>query len=98
MLLAKLQERRGTQQNPQVKLIYAETHGEDMRVIVINGGGVVTGEYRVTQGKTTKDSGVRKAVEKTQNFDAKKERRTFEDVRKEFRRDQGSSSRTWPEL
>jgi hypothetical protein len=46
----------------------------DPRVVVITRGGVVTGEDRVTQGKTTKDSGVRKAAEKTQNFDAKKER------------------------
>jgi hypothetical protein len=98
MLLAKLQERRGPQKNPQVQLIYVEPHGEDLRVIVITRGGVVTGEDRVTQGKTTEDSGVRKVVEKTQNFDAKKERRTFEDARKEFRRDQGSSSRTWPEV
>jgi hypothetical protein len=57
-----------------VQLIYDEPHGEDPRVIVITRGGVVTGEDRVTQGKTTEDSGVRKAVEKTQNFDAKKER------------------------
>jgi hypothetical protein len=81
-----------------VQLIYVEPRGADPRVIVITRGGVVTGEDRVTQEKTTEDSGVRKVVEKTQTFDAKKERRTFEDARKEFRRDQGSSSRTWPEV
>ena len=79
-------------------MIYFESQGEDPRVVVITRGGAVTGEYRMSQGKTTKDSRVRKVVEKTQNFDAKKERRTFEDARKEFRRDQGSSSRTWPEV
>jgi hypothetical protein len=81
-----------------VQLIYAEPRREDLRVVVITRGGVVTGEDRVTQGKTTEDSRVRKDAEKTQDFDAKKERRTFEDARKEFRRDQGSSSRTWPEV
>jgi hypothetical protein len=93
-LLAKLQERRGPQQNPQVQLIYVEPHGEDPRVVVITRGGVVTGEDRLTQGKTTEDSGIRKAAEKTQTFDAKKERHIFEEARKEFKEDQGSSSKT----
>jgi hypothetical protein len=79
-------------------LIYAETRGEYLRVTIIAQGGVVIGEDRLTQGKTTEDSRVRKYAEKTLNFDSKKERRTFEDARKEFRRDQGSSSRTWLEL
>jgi hypothetical protein len=35
MLLAKLQERRGPQQNPQVQLIYVEPHGEDPRVLLL---------------------------------------------------------------
>jgi hypothetical protein len=74
MLLAKLQERRGPQQNPQVQMIYVEPHGEDPRVIVITRGGTVTGEDKMTQGKTTEESGVRKAAEKTQTFDAKKEK------------------------
>jgi hypothetical protein len=48
MLLAKLQERQGPQQNPQVQLIYVEPHGEDPRVFVITRGGVVIGEDRMT--------------------------------------------------
>jgi hypothetical protein len=77
-----------------VQLIYAEPHGEDPRVTVITRGGIVTGEDRMTQGKTTEESGVRKAAEKTQTFDAKKERQIFEEARKEFKGDQGSSSKT----
>jgi hypothetical protein len=65
-----------------VKLIYDEPHGIDPRFILITRGGTVTGEDKVTQEKTTKDSGVRKVVKKTQTFDATKERRTFEDARK----------------
>jgi hypothetical protein len=49
----------------QVKLICFEPHREDPRVVVITRGCTVTGEDRVTQGKTTEESGVRKAVEKT---------------------------------
>jgi hypothetical protein len=48
VLLAKLQKRQGTQQNPQVQLIYVEPHGEDPRVFVITREGVVIGEYRMT--------------------------------------------------
>jgi hypothetical protein len=81
-----------------VKLIYAKPHREDPRVIVITRGGVVTGEDRVTQGKTTEESGVRKDAEKTQVFDAKKEKKIFEEARKEFGRDQSSSSKTLPEV
>jgi hypothetical protein len=98
VLLAKLEERRGPQQNPQVQLIYVEPRREDPRVIVITRGGIVTGEYRLTQGKTTEESGIRKAAEKTQTFDAKKERQIFEEERKEFKEDQGSSSKTRPEV
>ena len=47
----------------------------------------------MTQGKIAEDSGIRKAAEKTQNFDAKKERQIFEEARKEFKVDQGSSSK-----
>jgi hypothetical protein len=97
-MLAKLQERRGPQQNLQVKLIYAEPCGKDPRVIGITRGGVVTVEDRLTQGKNTKDSRIWKATEKTQMFDAKKERQIFEEARKEFRGDQGSSSKTRPEV
>jgi hypothetical protein len=97
-LLAKLQERRGPQQKPQVQLMYVEPRGEDPRVTIITIGGVVRGEDRLIQGKTTEDSGIRKAAEKTQTFDAKKERHIFEEERKEFKADQGSSSKTWPEV
>jgi hypothetical protein len=45
----------------------------------------------VTQGNNT-------ATEKTQVFDAKKEKQVFEEARKEFGRDQGSSLKTRPEL
>jgi hypothetical protein len=48
-----------------VKLIYGEPHGEDPTVIVITKGGIVTREDKLTQGKTTKDSGIRKDAEKT---------------------------------
>jgi hypothetical protein len=81
-----------------VKLIYVEPHGEDPRVAIITRGGIVTGEDKMTQGKITKDSGIRKATEKTQIFDAKKERQMFEEARKEFKGDQVSSSRTRPEV
>jgi hypothetical protein len=77
-----------------VKLIYDEPLGEDPRFNVITRGGVVTGEDRLTQGKTTEDSGVRKATEKTQTFDEKKERQIFKEARKEFKKNQGSSSNT----
>jgi hypothetical protein len=43
--------------------------------------------------KTTKDSRIRKATKKTQTFDVNKERQIFEEVRKEFKIDQGSSSK-----
>jgi CRISPR/Cas system CSM-associated protein Csm2 small subunit len=93
VLLAKLQEIRGPQQNPQVQLIYAEPRGEDPRVTIITRGGDVTGDDRITQGKITEDSGIRKATHKTQMFDAKKEREMFEESRKEFRGNQGSASK-----
>jgi hypothetical protein len=70
-----------------VKLIYVEPHGEYPRVIVITRGGIVIGEDRLTQGKITEDSGVRKATEKTQTFDAKKERQIFEEAINEFKVD-----------
>jgi hypothetical protein len=98
VLLAKLQERRGPQKNPQVKMIYVEPCREYPRVVVITRGGTVIREDRLIQGKTTKDSGIRKSTEKTQTFDAKKERQIFEESRKEFRGDRGSSSKTRPEV
>jgi hypothetical protein len=47
----------------------------------------------VTQGKNTKQSVVSKTIEKTQEFDTNKEKQTFEEERKEFGRDQPSSSK-----
>jgi hypothetical protein len=38
----------------------------------------------VTPGKTTEESGVRRAIEKTQLFDPRKEKKTFEEARREF--------------
>jgi hypothetical protein len=92
--LAKLQEKQGPQQNPQIQLIKVEPHGEYPRFVFITRGGVVIGEDKLTQGKTAEDSKIRKAAENTQTFDAKKERQMFEEERKEFKGDQGSSSKT----
>jgi hypothetical protein len=44
----------------------------------------------MTQGRTREESGVKKAIEKTQTFDAKKEKKMFAKERKEFMGDQGS--------
>jgi hypothetical protein len=70
----------------------------DPRVAVITRGGTSTGEDRVTPGKATEESRVRRAIEKTQEFDPRKEKQTFEEVRKEFKRDHASSSKTQPEV
>jgi hypothetical protein len=43
------------------------------------------------QGKIIEDSSIRKVVERTKAFDAKKERQIFKEARQEFKRDQGSS-------
>jgi hypothetical protein len=69
-LLAKLQERRGG--NQKVQLISAEPHREDPRVVVITRGGIVTREDRVTPGRTTEESQIRRATEKKQLFDPRK--------------------------
>jgi hypothetical protein len=98
MLLANLQERRGPQQNLQVQLIYDEPRLEDPRGFVITRVGAITGDEKMTQGNTTKDSGIRKDVKKTKTFDAKKETQIFEEARKEFRGDQGSSLKTRTEV
>jgi hypothetical protein len=79
-------------------LIKYEPHREYPRFNFITIGGIVTGYDIMTQGKTTKDSRIRKAAEKTQTFDAKKERQIFEESRKEFRGDQGSSLKTRPKV
>jgi hypothetical protein len=52
----------------------------------------------VTPGKTTEESRVRRVAEKTQVFDPRVEKQTFEEARKEFGRDQASSSKTQPEV
>jgi hypothetical protein len=80
VLLAKLQKRRGG--NQQLKLISEEPCGEDPRVVVITRGGAVTGEDRVTLEKTTEESRVRRVAEKTQVFDPREEKQTFEEARK----------------
>jgi hypothetical protein len=84
-LLAKLRERRGG--NQQVQLITTEPLEVDPRVVVITRGGTTTREDRVTPGKTTEQSGVRKAAEKTREFDPKREKHTFVEARKYFGRD-----------
>jgi hypothetical protein len=95
VLLAKLQERRGG--NQQVQLISAEPHREDPRVIITRGGTII-GEDRVTLGKDIEESRVRRVAEKTQVFDPRKEKKMFEEARREFGRDQGSSSKTQLEV
>jgi hypothetical protein len=85
VLLTKLHERRGG--IPKVQLISEETHGVDPRVVVITRGGIVTEEDRVTPGKTKEESRVRRVVEKTQEFDPKKEKQEFEEARKDIGRD-----------
>jgi hypothetical protein len=81
VLLAKLQERQEPQQNLQVQLIYSKPRGIDPRVVVITRGGISIGEYRTIQRKIVEELGIRKAMEKTQAFDAKKERQIFEESR-----------------
>jgi hypothetical protein len=81
-----------------VQLIYAEPRGGDPRVDVITRGGAATVEDRMTQGKLAEDSGIRKATEKTQAFNAKKERQIFEEARQEFKADQGYLSKTQLEI
>jgi hypothetical protein len=81
-----------------VQLIYAEPHGVDPRFTIITRGGAATGEDKITQGKITKDSGIKKALEKGQCFDAKKERKIFEEERKEFKVEQGYSSKIRPKV
>jgi hypothetical protein len=65
-----------------VQLIYVEPCGEDPRFVVITREGIVIGNDRITQGKITEDSGIRKTTEKTQMFDANKERQLFEESRR----------------
>jgi hypothetical protein len=98
VLLAKLQERQGPQQNPQVQLIYVEPHREYPRFVVITRGSTATGEDRAAQGKIENDHGVRKAIEKPPMIDANKERHIFKEARKEFKRGQGYPSKRQLEI
>jgi hypothetical protein len=52
----------------------------------------------VTLGNITEEPGVIRAMEKTQEFDPKKEKKTFEEARKYFGRDQASSSKAQLEV
>ena len=52
----------------------------------------------MTPRKTTEESRVTRFVKKTQEFDPRKERQTFEEATKQFGRDQASSSKTQPEV
>ena len=52
----------------------------------------------MTPWKITEESGVRRDEEKTQEFDPKKKKQAFEEERKEFGRDQASSSKAQPEV
>jgi hypothetical protein len=70
----------------------------DPRVTVITRGGAAIGEDKVTPRKITEESRVRRVAEKTQEFDPKKEKQTFEEARKEFERDQASSSKAQQEV
>jgi hypothetical protein len=56
------------------------------------------GEDRMTLGKITEESRVRRVAKKTQEFDPKKEKQTFEEERKEFERDRASSPKPQPEV
>jgi hypothetical protein len=83
---------------PASTINISRTPQRGSRVIVITRGGVVTGEDRVTPENTTKESRVRRATEKTQVFDLRKEKKMFEEARREFGRDQASSSKVQPKV
>jgi hypothetical protein len=80
MLLTKIQERRGG--NQQVQLILEEPYREDPRGIVITRGGTSTREDKVNPEKTIEESRVIRVIEKTQLFDPREEKQTFEETRK----------------
>jgi hypothetical protein len=71
---------------------------EDPIFDVITRGDTVIGEDRVTPGKTTEESGVRRVTEKTQLFDPRKEKQIFEEARREFGREHAYSSKAQPEV
>jgi hypothetical protein len=75
VLLAKVQERRGG--NQQVQLISVDPHGEEPKVVFITRGGIVTVKYRVTPGKTIDGSAIRRASKKVPLFDPRKEKHTI---------------------
>jgi hypothetical protein len=52
----------------------------------------------VTPGKTIEKSVVRKVAEKTEEFDPKREKKTFEEEGKEFRKNKDSSSKAQPKV
>jgi hypothetical protein len=81
-----------------VQLIYAEPRGADLKVSIITRGGAATGEDRESHGNNADYHRVRKATENTPTFDAKKERQIFEEERKDFKGDQGSSSKKQPKI
>jgi hypothetical protein len=56
----------------------------DPRVIVITREGTTTGEGRIIPVKTTDELGFRRTVEKTPEFDPRKEKKIFEEERSEF--------------
>jgi hypothetical protein len=52
----------------------------------------------VTPENNIEGLGIRNATEKTQEIDPRKEKKTFEEERKEFGRDHASSSKFQPEV
>jgi predicted O-methyltransferase YrrM len=70
----------------------------DPRFILITRGGIAIREDMITPGKIIEESRARRAVKKTQEFDPRKEKKTFEEAIKEFERDQASSSKEKPEV
>jgi hypothetical protein len=79
-----------------VKPIYVEPCGIDPRVFFITRGGIFIGEDRTIQRNIAEESGIKKDVEKTQDFNARKERQIFKEARSDFNGNQGSSSKTRP--
>jgi hypothetical protein len=76
-------------------LISAKPRGEDPKFAIITRGVLVTREDRVTPRKTAKGSWIRRAAEKVQFFDPRKDSHTFE-VRKSFVGEHVSSSKAQP--
>ena len=68
----------------------------DPRVVFITTGGTAIGKDKIILAKTTCESGVRRTIEKTPEFDLRKEKKIFEEARREFGGDQASSSKAQP--